>query len=150
MQRKALFRAFLNKSIFNSGEVNYLSVLYDGEFHIFRNSDVISLLAASLKVETNSTDQKVVFKRNDEIYGELEMRNDSQQHYQEVRFNMLVQKIMPLLIGQIKPDAVSKVSENIVVYGKAIRTFGNWSDVLQPLLKADMEKKLAAIKKKYP
>lgn len=150
LQRKALFRAFLNKSIFNSGEVNYLSVLYDDQFHIFRNSDVVELLAKELVVEFNSTEQKVVFKRDDEIYGELEMRNDSVQHYQEVRFNMLVRKIMPLLIGQIKPDAISEISENIVVYGRAIKTFGNWPKVLQTLPKANMENKLAKINKKYP
>ena len=150
LQRKALFRAFLNKSIFNSGEVNYLSVLFEGQFHIFRNSDVVSLLAKELIVENNSTEQKVVFKRDDNIYGELEMRNDSKSHYQEVRFNMLVRKVMPLLIGQIKPDAISDISENIVVYGKAIQTFGNWKKVLQTLPKADMEAKLAVIKKKYP
>lgn len=150
LQRKALFRAFLNKSIFNSGEVNYLSVLFDGKFHVFRNTDVISLLAKELVVELNSTKQKVVFKRDDQIYGELEMRNDSVNHYQEVRFNMLVQKIMPLLIGQIQPDAISDISENIVVYGKAINTFGNWPKVFQKHRKANMENKLAAIKKKYP
>lgn len=150
LQRKALLRAFLNKAIFNGGEVNYLSVLFNGQFHIFRNTDVIATLGDCLTVENNSTEQKVVFKRDGVIFGELEMRCESEKHYQQVRFNMLIQKIVPLLIGKITPDVVSQISENIIVYGKARSTFGNWPSISKTLPKADLEVKLKDIRRRYP
>lgn len=151
LQRKALLRAFLNKSIFNGGEVNYLSVLFGDSFHVFRNTDVIKVLGDELVVENNSTEQKVVFRHGGIIFGELEMRCESEKHYQQVRFNMLIAKIMPILIGKITPDVVSEISENIIVYGKARNTLGNWPRITKkPRPKADLEKKLLRIKQKYP
>lgn len=49
-QRKALLRAFLAKSIFNAGEVDYLTVLDDGKYHVFSNKDVVRCLGDNFTV----------------------------------------------------------------------------------------------------
>ena len=128
-QRKALLRAFLMKSIFNGGEVNYLTALYEDRYHVFLNHDVVRLMGDSFEV-VNSTsrsgnppEQKVLFRHNGLNVGELEMRNDSTAHYQQVRFNMIIPRAMSLLF-QIHPSAI--FSDKVSVYGNAIRRFGNW------------------------
>lgn len=130
-QRRALLRAFLMKSIFNGGEVDYLTVLDDGIYHVFRNRDVIRAMGEVFTVDNSIArargqvpEQKVLFKYNDRNVGELEMRNDSWTHYQEVRFNMYKARVLELLFEKITESKM--FSDNIKVYGQAIRTFGNW------------------------
>ena len=105
-QRKALARAFLMKSIFNGGEVNYLTILHEGMFHVFSNTDVVQLMGERFEVVNSKArntgemdDQKVIFRYDGQNVGELEMRNDSQVHYQEVRFNMRIQPAITLLLA---------------------------------------------------
>lgn len=128
-QRKALLRAFLMKSIFNGGEVNYLTVLHEERYHVFLNRDVVRIMGNAFEV-TNSTsrgddppEQKVLFKYENKNVGEVEMRNDSSQHYQEVRFNMYVRRAMELLFT-ITPGQV--FNDQVMVYGAAIQRFGKW------------------------
>jgi len=129
-QRKALLRAFLMKSIFNGGEVNYLTVKDGDRYHVFRNRDVIRVMGEAFTVENSRAfkdgppEQKVLFKHSGRNVGELEMRNDSPAHYQEVRFNMIKPRAMGLLYAAIRNQ--KKFSEEIIVYGRAIKTFGNW------------------------
>ena len=125
-QRKALLRAFLMKSIFNGGEVNYLTALYNDRYHVFLNHDVVQVMGDAFEVSNsrgNPPEQKVIFKHRGYNVAELEMRNDSTQHYQEVRFNMIIPRAMQLLLT-VEPTQV--FSEDVTVYGRAIRTFGNW------------------------
>lgn len=132
-QRKALLRAFLMKSIFNGGEVNYLTICDEARYHVYRNTDVVRVLGDALSVANSTSrssipDQKVVFKFEGKNVAELEMRNDSPQHYGEVRFNMLKKPFLHLL-RTFKPspfDKVARYSGDIIVYGEATRTFGNW------------------------
>ena len=49
-QRKALLRAFLTKSIFNGGEVNYLTIFHEGKFHVYQNKDVVNVMADAFTV----------------------------------------------------------------------------------------------------
>lgn len=131
LQRKALLRAFLKKAFFNGGEVDYLTILHDSVYHVYWNEDVVRTLANGFKVENskarNSTqvdDQKVIFKYHGQNVGELEMRNDSKGHYGEVRFNMIKRKCVEML--QNAPLDVLQWSNEISVYGQAMRTFGKW------------------------
>lgn len=129
LQRKALLRAFLGKAIFNSGEVDYLTVLYDGKFHVFRNIDVIKAFGEAFTVINSGSksgypDQKVLFCWNNETLGELEMRYDSPKHYQEVKFNMKIDKAMGLLLGKI--SHTSDYNKLVVVHGSARQKFGRW------------------------
>lgn len=136
-QSKKVLSAFLMKSIFNGGEVNYLTILNNDKFHVYRNEDIVRVLAEAFSVENSRartpdqmSEQKVLFKYKKHNVGELEMRNDSKTHYREVRFNMLKDKFI-LLLDDFFPygcdsSAIKEYSPEIITYGKATKTFGNW------------------------
>jgi hypothetical protein len=131
LQEKRRLRAFLNKSLFNAGEVNYLSVKHEGLFHVFLNQDVIQVFSDNLEVCNSrartagqTPEQKVLFRYNGLNLGELEMRNDSEIHYREVRFNMIKPKVMELLFAKI--PLVLTFSDKVWVYGSASKRFGRW------------------------
>ncbi len=133
-QRKALLRAFLMKSIFNGGEVNYLTILHEGIFHVFLNTDVVQLMGECFEVINSRArnaremdDQKVLFCYEKHNVGELEMRNDGPPHYQEVKFNMNIQPATNLLLEHIPLEKMLDGSDIIAVHGKAARRFGRWS-----------------------
>ena len=133
-QRRALLRAFLMKSIFNGGEVNYLTIKHEDRFHIYHNQDVVQMMGEAFVVENSVArkdgdlpEQKVLFKCDGNNVGELEMRNDSPSHYGEVRFNMIKDRCVNLLRNYAPdPFQTTCYSKDVVVYGKAVRTFGNW------------------------
>ncbi len=131
LQRKALLRAFLRKSIFNGGEVDYLTILDDNKYHVFWSDDVILTMADNFEVVNSKArttsqfdDQKVLFRYKGKNVGELEMRNDSQMHYGEVRFNMNKVPCMELL--NESEFVVQTYSDEIVLFGQAIGKFGRW------------------------
>lgn len=125
-------KAFISKSMFNGGEVNYLTILHDNKFHVFWSHDVINVMGANLKV-TNSRalqkgqfpEQKVVFKYNSTNLAELEMRNDSDIHYREIRFNMNKPKALHLLFDQIRLK--QNYNDDVILYGESIKHFGRWT-----------------------
>jgi len=131
LQDKRILRAFLNKSLFNAGEVNYLSVKHEGVFHVFLNQDVIQVFSDNLEVcnsrartADQTPEQKVLFRYNGLNLGELEMRNDSPVHYREVRFNMIKPKVMELFFSQI--PMTNEFNDQVLVYGNASKSFGRW------------------------
>lgn len=120
--------AFLNKSLFNAGEVNYLTIKDTNVFYIFRNNDVLNGLRKCIKVENSRarregqmSAQKVVFKYEGTTIGEIEMRNDSKVHNREIKFWLDKIKTIKLLKNNIQE--VIKLKDNLFVYGKAIKTF---------------------------
>ena len=130
-QRKALLRAFLRKSIFNGGEVNYLTIYSNNRFHVYWCDDVVKTMAESFEVvnskartENQFDDQKVLFRYKGKNVGELEMRNDSETHYGEVRFNMNKEPCLSLLNGANFECSV--YSKEVLVYGSAVNKFGKW------------------------
>jgi hypothetical protein len=132
-QRKALLRAFLMKSIFNGGEVNYLTILYEKHFHVFLNTDVVGTMGRRFEVVNSQARragefdaQKVLFRYEGFNVGELEMRNESPGHYQEVQFNMNSQPAISLLFEHLGPCAAFRHSDAILVYGNARKRFGRW------------------------
>ncbi len=123
--------AFIDKGMFNSGEVNYLAIKHDDKFHVFWSRDVVDVLSKNFVAEnskvrnrTQISNQKVVFKVNDKTYGEIEMRNDSEVHYREVKFWLDSQLVFELLVQSIKE--VKEYQHKILVYGNAIKKFGRW------------------------
>ena len=121
------------KSIFNGGEVNYLTILHEGIFHVFLNTDVVQLMGESFEVANSSAlragdfdDQKVVFRYGEQNVGELEMRNDSLTHYQQVRFNMNTQPAISLLLENIPFEKMLEGSDIVAIHGRAARRFGRW------------------------
>lgn len=131
LQEKRRVKSFINKAMFNGGEVNYLTVLHDKIYHVFLNKDVVNVFADAVVVENSQArsskhfpEQKVIFKYNGTNIAELEMRNDSLIHYRQIRFNMIKPKMMSLLFEKI-PE-VKKFNNDVLVYGNAIKKFGNW------------------------
>ena len=131
LQDKRRLRAFLNKALFNAGEVNYLTVKHEDIYRVFLNQDVIKVLSDNLEVCNSRAlsagqmpEQKVLFRYNGVNLGELEMRNDSQIHYREVRFNMIKPKVMELLFAKI--PFIQAFNEVVWIYGNASKHFGRW------------------------
>lgn len=132
LRDKKRLAAFIDKAMFNSGEVNYLAIKHENKFHIFWSRDVIGILSDNLRAENSQArttkqnpNQKVVFKI-DKTYGEIEMRNDSEIHYREVKFWLNKKLVVNLLLGKIKK--VYNYSDNVLVYGEAIKRFGRWKE----------------------
>lgn len=130
-QEKRRVRAFINKAMFNAGEVNYLTVKHNDKFHIFLNKDVVTVFADAVIVENSKArsanqvpEQKVIFKYDGKNLAELEMRNDSSIHYRQIRFNMLKPRMMKLLFDKLL--MIKQISESVLVYGEASKKFGNW------------------------
>ncbi len=131
LQEKRRVRSFINKSMFNAGEVNYLTVRHDNVYHVFASKDVVRVFADAVTVENSKArsanqvpEQKVIFKYEGTNLAELEMRNDSVKHYRQIRFNMMKPRIMNLLLDKI--PMTSKFSKDVFVYGNASKKFGNW------------------------
>ena len=132
-QRKALLRAFLMKSIFNGGEVNYLTILYKNIFHVFLNKDVVQIMGTCFEVINSKAlktkdfaDQKVLFRYKGINVGELEMRNDSRQHYQEIKFNMNIEHAMNLLFEKLPETKALRGSNKVMIHAGAIKRFDRW------------------------
>ena len=130
-QRKALLRGFLMKSIFNGGEVNYLTILSEDLFHVFLNTDVVQLMGECFEVvnskarnQSETDDQKVLFRHEGLNVGELEMRNDSTTHYQEVRFNMRIKPAIKLIFENILLAKMLEDSDMVAIHGNAVKRFG--------------------------
>lgn len=131
LQDKRILRAFLNKSIFNAGEVNYLTAKHEGIFHVFLDQDVVQVFNDNLEVcnsrartAAQTPEQKVLFRYNGLNLGELEMRNDSEVHYRQVRFNMIKPRVMALLFEKL--PLTRQFTDKVRVYGNASKRFGRW------------------------
>lgn len=131
LQDKYRLKAFISKSMFNGGEVNYLTVYDNNKFHVFWGKEVEQVMANNLEV-TNSQaiqagqfpEQKVIFKYEGTNLAELEMRNDTPAHYREIRFNMIKPKAMKLLYSKI--TLKKNYNNKVILYGQAIKHFGRW------------------------
>lgn len=126
LTNKNKLRLLLNKGLFNSGEVDFLVIKDNNLFHIFYNKDVLELLTnlmvpenSKAKTKNQLDNQKVVFKIQGKTYGEIEMRNDSDIHYREVKFWLDRKLITNLLKEKIKPSKY--FNDRIILYGTAIK-----------------------------
>jgi hypothetical protein len=102
-------RFFLDKSIFNLREVDRISIKMNNKFLVFDKSDVLDIFSENLSIKLSSsgnrkTDlnidgQKIIMFHKSNIV-ELEVRNDSDKHFRQLRFNMIKPKAVNLLIEQ--------------------------------------------------
>lgn len=85
------------------------------------NSVVLANSKAQQKGQMDS--QKVIFKliNSNITIGEIEMRNDSNVHYREIKFWMDRVKTLGLLKDKIKP--LKNKAKKIITYGGATRRF---------------------------
>jgi len=84
------------------------------------------VLSEKISVENSKTrqkgqidDQKVVFKLDKRTIGEIEMRNDSDVHYREVKFWLNKDKTFKILQENIQNRSLLK--ENVIIYGESIK-----------------------------
>jgi len=111
--------------MFNSGEVDFLVIKEKDIFHVFFSREVVDILTQNFEVENSKArgknqfdDQKVIFKVQGKTYGEIEMRNDSDIHYREVKFWLDKNLIYNLLKKEITKS--KEFNKRIILYGKAI------------------------------
>ena len=131
MKDKTRLRAFLSKSMFNGGEVDYLTVLEGNKYHIFWGKQIVDVFSEELEVgnsiartDNQMSFQKVIMKYKGNNLAEIEMRNDSVVHYREIRFNMVKPKAMELIFDKITD--FREFNNEVIVYGEAIKKFGRW------------------------
>ncbi len=133
LKDKHRLRAFLSKSLFNGGEVNYLTIYNNKKFHVFWGKEVEQIMTDKFEVANSraikkgdTPEQKVLLRYNGTNVGEIEMRNDSPVHYREIRFNMVKPMAMKLLYDNIKSK--KEYNDKVILYGEATRHFGRWAE----------------------
>lgn len=138
IKKPEIFPALIEKSLFNGGEVNYLSILPNSlpntlplsekHFHVFSQRDVVSLLSTHLEIRNSKArnslqmdNQKVVFRFNNKNLGEIEIRTDSDKHYREIKWRLNSPAIFEILTSNL--ESITLAGQQISVYGKAKNTF---------------------------
>lgn len=132
LQNKETLKAFFEKSFFNAGEVSYLTIKNINAFYVFHNNDVVKILTENISVENSAGEQKVIFKIKNTnsktlnrfpiiTVGEIEMRNDSDIHFKEIKFWMDKNKTFELLKSSI--PLVKEIKPKLFLCGKALKTF---------------------------
>jgi hypothetical protein len=131
LKDKRILTAFIDKSMFNSGEVDFLVIKESNNFYIFWGREVVKTLVNSYVVENskargmNQIDaQKVIFKVDGITHGEIEMRNDSDVHYREIKFWLDKKLTFVLLTSKIQPS--KQLKPRIYLYGKAINKLSKY------------------------
>jgi hypothetical protein len=113
---------FFQKSMFNNTEVSHLALSQEKHFEIYSRELVVSALGEGLepsaskpgtnKLDLNVPGQKVLLKNTSNVV-EIEIRNDSEKHYRQVRFNMVTAPAIALLKERSVPDK-DRVDKGIV------------------------------------
>lgn len=126
LKEKRLLAAFIDKSIFNSGEVDFLVIKEEEFFHVFWGREVVEILVDNYSVENSKAraknqfdDQKVIFKVEGTTHGEIEIRNDSEIHYREIKFWLNKKLTFNLLKSKIKQNQF--INDKIIAYDEAIK-----------------------------
>ena len=123
-------KAFFLKSLFNGGEVDYLTIQPESTnlFYIFSNTDVVDCLSKNIGIENSRARtagqhdaQKVIFKIGGRNAGEIEIRTDSEIHYRQAKCRLNASKIFNLLKDNIKN--CTKIKERVIVCGSASKKF---------------------------
>jgi len=126
LRERRLLAAFIDKAMFNSGEVDFLVIKDQELFQVFWGREVVETLSSNYVVENSKAkmknqfdNQKVIFKVSGRTHGEIEMRNDSEIHYREVKFWLDKKLTLHLLKSQI--GKVQNLTSKIIIHGKAIK-----------------------------
>ena len=141
LNKPNIFPAFLEKSFFDGGNAEYLSMFLgpanapiEGKcFHIFHKDDVVRKLADEVELRNSKArhsgqmdDQKVTLfsnhlGKNGKNVGEIETRHDSHQHYREMKFRVNARSVFSILTKD--PLDKKQVTPQVTTYGKATRIF---------------------------
>ena len=137
---KTFLRQFLGEALFNNTEVSFLALKdstykQDELFKVFSRDDVLDILTSRLfpslskaghvPEDYNVPGQKTLFcyKTTAGVTKnivEIEIRNDSNVHYRQVRFNMYSKDTLSILLESSPRLPSSQLCNGVVVFGKAI------------------------------
>jgi hypothetical protein len=111
--------AFLQKSMFNNGEVSHLALSQGAFFEVYPREVAVEALTLGLspgvsvagtnKLDLNVAGQKIIMKSDRNVV-EIEIRNDSDKHYRQVRFNMVTAPAIDLLHSITEADGSQKTN----------------------------------------
>lgn len=138
LQKPRIWKAFLEKALFDGGNAEYLSMflgparedIEKKKFHVFHKDDVVDALAEDVTLRNSKArhagemdDQKVTFlstlhRRN---IGEIEDRHDSKIHYREMKFRLHAESVFDVLKKAV-PDK-NEAGPQVFAYGRATRLF---------------------------
>ena len=138
LQNPNIFRAFLDKALFDGGNAEYLSIfpgptktnISRKTFHIFHKDEVVASLAADVTLRNSKArrygemdDQKVTFLSalHGKNIGEIEDRHDSKGHYREMKFRLNSELVFDILTNDIRK--MNQVAPQVITYGRATRMF---------------------------
>lgn len=138
LQKPVIFRAFLDKALFDGGNAEYLSMflgpanteISKKEFHIFHKNEVVATMDAGITLQNSKArklgemdNQKVTFrsKLQRKNIGEIEDRNDSYNHYREMKFRLNAQGVYAILTENIQ--GTHQPMPQVFTHGQAIRLF---------------------------
>ncbi|MDI9313222.1 MAG: hypothetical protein QM529_00885 [Hydrotalea sp.] len=139
LQEKHRLKSFLEKSIFEGRQINYLTIKDNNVFHMFPRDDVLETLTKNIIVENSNPsnnnqklkpgqfhEQKVIFKtitdNKKSTLGEIEMRNDSRIHFKEIKFWLYKKKTL-LLLKQSINNSGEILAGKILFYGSSQKIF---------------------------
>ena len=138
LKKKKILKAVLEKSLFEGGEVNYLSCyigqakdqVEDKIFHVFHKDDLINSLMQYIYPENSKArsrkqtdDLKVVFKsrlHKNSNMAEIEVRTDK-SHYRTLRFRLNAKKTFEIAKNDLGDG--KRLVPQVLFYGKASKTF---------------------------
>lgn len=142
LKNRDQLRKFLEEALFNNTDVEFLAIKdgtykKDEIFKVFAKKDVLDVLSAKLHPSISSAgrvpeDYNVAAQKTLLCYEkngrqknivEIEIRNDSDTHYRQVRFNMYSQDTLFLLLNSPQCLPVKSLNEHVVIHGKAIEDF---------------------------
>lgn len=136
LQQNIFLRNFLGEAIFNNTEVSFLAVKDGNCFRVFSQSDVLAILSSNLfpansraglvPVDYNVDGQKVLLRyikdSKEKNIVEIEIRNDSDTHYRQVRFNMYSKDVLYLLLNELRSTS-EEFCKGVHLYGEAVGMF---------------------------
>ncbi len=138
LRKPVIFRAFLDKALFDGGNAEYLTVFpgpaaapaHQKVFHVFHKADVVQTLTNAVTLRNSKArkasetdDQKVTFwsSLQGKTIGEIEDRHDGPVHYKEMKFRLNAKGVFEILTNQIAGK--SQPRPRVFAYGRAARLF---------------------------
>jgi len=144
LQDKVFLHNFLDEALFNKKEVQFLAVKdstfkKDELFKVFAREEALKILTNKLFPETSGAGRVLVdfnvpgqktllrYKKTDfknKNIVEIEIRNDRDEKYRHVRFNMLSKDALSLLLEGTQTTPFKELCNGVLVYGEAIELMG--------------------------
>jgi hypothetical protein len=141
LKNKSFLQDFLDEALFNNKEVSYLAIKdttyrKDDAFKVFTRKDVLEILSLELFPATskagnvpedfNVPGQKTLLcyktkAGTQKNIVEIEIRNDSDIHYRQVRFNMYSRDALTLLLDKLEKNSKQVPGKKLSYFGESIR-----------------------------